>query len=425
MDDSDDDCCYVYLEFNEKLTSNIFANKMFLRIANLHKPNPLVQINDLLFKGSYDECVGTNLFFEEVEDPPLKTNIFDKDTPIRLKPLITQTKIIKLKQTKLPRKADTNKQSQESVVLNLNQEYNSVLEKLEQGILNIDDIAHREPEPHFAEHFTDMPCKPHVQVSTEPETEIATLLDSLDTSPTSALEAKYERLKRLARRPVKRMKSPELIEDCAPEYRNAYEYHNLEREICQNSDVFRSVSCPIIEKSFVGGVDMDRCVLQGLIPASSNPNRDLTRDEQRRIFTIDNFENLSLPARYLVLKKCVSQIEELIESSSSEELKETDENGRTIADICDVFRRLVRALEQTMGQTSDRVEAKGTDLSERGDDEYVKYKYEPSKELLDPLEIFNYDEWTDEEEKGMELDKSAQGQDLGLSDDSVEESDHN
>jgi hypothetical protein len=51
MGSSDDDCCYIYLDFNEKLTSNIFANKMFLRVANLHKPNPLVQVNDLLFKG--------------------------------------------------------------------------------------------------------------------------------------------------------------------------------------------------------------------------------------------------------------------------------------------------------------------------------------------------------------------------------------
>lgn len=54
MDNSDEEeSCYVYLDFNEKLASNIFANKMFFRIANLHKPNPLVQINDLLFKGAY------------------------------------------------------------------------------------------------------------------------------------------------------------------------------------------------------------------------------------------------------------------------------------------------------------------------------------------------------------------------------------
>ncbi|EEZ97248.2 uncharacterized protein LOC103314470 [Tribolium castaneum] len=419
MSNSDDDYSYIYLDFNEKLTSNIFANKMFLRIANLHKPNPLVQINDLVFKGSYDECVGTNLFFDEIEDPPLKSNIFAKDTPIRLKPLISQTKVLKLKQIKLPRKAPTAKHRQACVVLNLNQEYNQALEKLEQGILNIDDIAHREPEPPLTDPFTDLPLEPHVQPPTEPETELASLLDSLSAAPTSALEAKYERLKRLARRPAKRMKSPELLQDCAPEFRNAFEYHNLERQVCQSSDAFRSVWGPIVAGGWVGGVDVTRCVLQGLIPADV----DRAKDEQRKIFTIDNFENLSIPARYLVLKKCVGQIEELIEGSSSEELKETDENGRTIADICDVFRRLVGALELVMGQAGEWEGGKGTDLSERGDEDYVKYKYEPSNELFETSQFFNYDEWTDEEEKGMEGDK---GHDLGLSDDSIEdESDQN
>ncbi|KAH0807312.1 hypothetical protein GEV33_015477 [Tenebrio molitor] len=426
MGSSDDDCCYIYLDFNEKLTSNIFANKMFLRVANLHKPNPLVQVNDLLFKGTFDECVGTNLFFEEVEDPPLKTNIFEQDTPIRLKPLVSQTKIIKLKQAKLPRKVTSTNQCKESVILNLNQDYHTVLEKLEQGMLNIDDIAHKEPEPTRDEQFDDFSFESPDEISTEPEKEIETLLEGIeDKSQTTELEAKYERLKRLARRPVKRMKSPELVEECDPEYRNAYEYHNLEKQICQSSDAFRSVSCPIIEKSFVGGVDIDRCVLQGLIPASSNLNRVLTKDEQSKIFAIDNFENLSLPARYLVLKEHVSRIEELIETTSTEELKETDENGRTITDICDIFRRLVKALEHAMAVSSDGEEltvVSRTDLSERPSDEYVKYKYNPAADLVQSEDIFSVDDWIDADEdvKRDEIDDSEDSME-----DADEESDQN
>lgn len=55
MDTDDEESTYVYLDFNEKLTSNIFASKLFLRVANLHKPNPLVQINDLIFKGKFSK----------------------------------------------------------------------------------------------------------------------------------------------------------------------------------------------------------------------------------------------------------------------------------------------------------------------------------------------------------------------------------
>ncbi|RZC39125.1 TFIIIC sub6 domain containing protein [Asbolus verrucosus] len=409
MNDSEEDCSYVYLEFNEKLTPSIFANKMFLRVANLHKPNPLVQINDLVFKGSYDECAGTNLFFEEIEDPPLSTNIFEKDTPIRLKPVVSQTKIIKLKQMKLPKKVSTNKQCKESVILNLNQDYNSVLEKLEQGILNIEDVSSKEVEQPVDEHYEDMNFEQSDDMPPEPEKEIESLLGVVkNKTAASLLEAKYEKLKRLVRRPVKRMKSPELIAECDSEYKDAYEYHNLERQVCQSSDAFRSVSSPIIEKSFVGGVDIDRCVLHGLIPPSVDLNRVLTKEEQNKVFTIDNLENLSIPARYLVLKECVSRTEELIESTSTEELKETDENGRTIKDICDIFRKLVRALEYTMVQTSESdisVKSKIA-LHERPSDEYVKYKYNPSSDLLlNCPEIFKSDEWTDNEESKEENTK--------------------
>lgn len=375
------------------------------------------------FLGSYDECVGTNLFFEEIENPPMRTNIFEKDTPIRLKPYLNQTKIIKLKQVKLPRKASTSKQYKESVVLNLNQEYNTILEKLEQGVLNIEDLAYREPEPHLDEHFNDLIYEPHEDTSTEPEKEIETLLDILeDRSRTTLLEAKYERLKRLVRRPVKRMKAPDLVEDPAPEYRSSFEYHNLERQVCQSSDAFRTVSGPIVEKSFVGGVYIDRCVLQGLIPASNDLNRVLSKEEQRKVFTIDNFENLSLPARYLVLKRCVSQIEELIEGSSADELKETDENGRTIGDICDIFRKLIRALEHTMAR-SETVEVKGTHLVDRDEEEYVKYKYEPGNELLgEQKDVFNYDEWTTEgkvvEEPEVEEEPDGEESDESMEEDS-------
>lgn len=48
-----DDYCYIYLDFNEKLAPNIFTKRIFLRVANLHKPNPLIQLNDLLFKGEF------------------------------------------------------------------------------------------------------------------------------------------------------------------------------------------------------------------------------------------------------------------------------------------------------------------------------------------------------------------------------------
>lgn len=41
----------VFLDFTDKLPSDILKSKVFFRVANLDTPNPLVQVNDLIFKG--------------------------------------------------------------------------------------------------------------------------------------------------------------------------------------------------------------------------------------------------------------------------------------------------------------------------------------------------------------------------------------
>lgn len=42
---------FIYLDFNGKLVNSLVNEKFYLKIANLHKNKPLVQINDVLFKG--------------------------------------------------------------------------------------------------------------------------------------------------------------------------------------------------------------------------------------------------------------------------------------------------------------------------------------------------------------------------------------
>ena len=277
-------------------------------------------------------------------------------------------------------------------------------------MLNLEDLAHKDTE-YTPDEREQAPFDETPQTLSESEREIETLLENVEPKPqTSPLDIKYEKLKRLARRPVRRMKSPERVEECEPQFRNAFEYHNLERQVCQSSDYFRSVSCPIVEKSFVGGVDIDRCILQGLLPAAADVNYVLTKDEQKRILNVDNFENLSIPARYLVLKECVSQIEDLIESTSGEELKECDENGRTIVDICATFRRLVRALEVTMGGEDGDGDGGGGAKTRIDDVEYVKYKYQ-GDDFVD--DMFDSDEWTTDEETNKDKSGSVVESDEG------------
>lgn len=50
---------YLLLDFNGKLTTDIFKEKVFIKVINLEKKNPLVQINDLTFKGNKIKCTKT------------------------------------------------------------------------------------------------------------------------------------------------------------------------------------------------------------------------------------------------------------------------------------------------------------------------------------------------------------------------------
>lgn len=46
-----DDNIYLYLDFGGNLKDDIFEEPINLQIANLHKENPLVQLNERVFKG--------------------------------------------------------------------------------------------------------------------------------------------------------------------------------------------------------------------------------------------------------------------------------------------------------------------------------------------------------------------------------------
>lgn len=42
---------YLYLDFSGKVKNDVFDEPFHLQIANLHKENPLVQLNERVFKG--------------------------------------------------------------------------------------------------------------------------------------------------------------------------------------------------------------------------------------------------------------------------------------------------------------------------------------------------------------------------------------
>lgn len=50
MSENKDDI-YIFLDFNGKLSSDVFDHEVYLKIAKLNSVAPLVQLNDCVYKG--------------------------------------------------------------------------------------------------------------------------------------------------------------------------------------------------------------------------------------------------------------------------------------------------------------------------------------------------------------------------------------
>ncbi|KAJ8968836.1 hypothetical protein NQ317_005304 [Molorchus minor] len=343
---------YAFLDFNGTLSSDVFDKEFYFRIANLHKNNPLVQVNDNVFKGVYDYSVGTNLFFEEIEGDLPPPNAFEKQGPIYLRHILSEMKVINLKAVKIPQQRAVVSKEDTKFDLNLDWDYNELLEKLENGSLHIGDIVKTgsgttvDMVEEDDQVIDSEVISSQMETYTNPPSPVEQEENVLENIvPVKMLELEYEKLSALARRPVKRAASPELVEKCDTQYEEAYEYHNIERQILQPSDAFRIEKVTEINESILNDcVDIDRCVLYGIIPPSTLFPRILSKKEKEKLLTLENFENLSLAARYFVLQNHVQDLENYVKTAPKDLLTEQDEFHRTPLQTLEIYKKLSHAV---------------------------------------------------------------------------------
>nr|XP_023024909.1 uncharacterized protein LOC111512979 [Leptinotarsa decemlineata] len=369
---------YIYLDFNGKLPVDVFEKEVFIRFANLHKNNAFVQVNDSVYKGVFDHAIGTNLFFNYEKDVSQQTDAFDNRGPIHLEYILGNTKVLSLKQVKVPPRKVNLPKEKKKIIFNLDWDYNTLLEKLENGSLSGEDIVSRtkddicmktEPidirENH--EEINNENLDETISIDQDPEEITKVQNESPDLykieqnwynhSPVKKLEEKYKKLKDLALRPMQVQVTPEIIEESDSKYRAAHEYDSLERQVVKMSNSFREEpTVEINSKTFFSHVDIDRCVLYGILPKSVKNSQLLSEKEKQKVLTLDNFDNLSLVARFNVLKKQVENLEVDFKNKNERELNLRDEFGRTPLETLDIYRRLQDAVK-------NRIDSIGCTLS--------------------------------------------------------------
>ncbi|KAF7268895.1 hypothetical protein GWI33_017997 [Rhynchophorus ferrugineus] len=331
----------LYFDFNDKIPKEFLQNKMFIRIVDLKTPNPLVQINDMVFKGSYGYSVGTNIFLQRTPNQDNNDNPFLTWTSNNLVVTNTQMKTVYCKKMRvLPRKTKIP-ENNGIIKYKFNWNYHELLKKFEDGTLDLHDmIMHyysddtNEPTP---QPIVEAPILTEEQKISDVETKLEESVECYNMENTETihqieLKNAYENLNILARKPLQRKKSMEQV-DCEEKFKKSFNYKNIE--------------CKVIEKPFFSYfkekqsntlsdfVDIEACVRQKILKPTKHIPRILNSDEEKAVLKIENLE-----------------MEKQIKSNTSEENEKKDFYGNTPLETLNMYKNLVSALEKRICELS-------------------------------------------------------------------------
>lgn len=168
----------------------------------------------------------------------MSPNLFEQQTPINLKHVLSQDKILKLKQVKLSQNKIEEPDQSQAIKLNLKWNYNTLKEKFENGTLDLELLDSKsDPNASTSSNADFLEITESNQNKAGPC--VTPQENELKAIPVvNIVEHKYKKLKELARRPAKRLTEEEEVEDCSQKYKNAYEMHNLKCQVKFNFSLF-------------------------------------------------------------------------------------------------------------------------------------------------------------------------------------------
>ncbi|XP_014369468.2 general transcription factor 3C polypeptide 6 isoform X2 [Papilio machaon] len=83
----------VYAEFKDTVNIEKYKN---IHVLGIDRKNPVIQLDDTFFTGSFENPLGTYLFFEEDQTPHCDDPLFDKLPEKNLKYLYKTTKLLSM-----------------------------------------------------------------------------------------------------------------------------------------------------------------------------------------------------------------------------------------------------------------------------------------------------------------------------------------
>lgn len=331
---------YVLLDFQSKdVTKLLKQQSAYFRMLNLSEPKPIVELGDDIFEGIYEDVIGTNVYFEEIESRH-EPDLFEGDTPIGLKYLLKQSKILKLNHIGTKPKIVIDPCPIEPVGIYVKDDYRVLLNKLKNDELHIQDyitdVMHLSTDED--DSGNDHSDKAETVVPVEP---MKAIKEDQSITHNQPLQPEWfpsdEKGKNDNPTYNKHLKLLKVVEE--PRKSEGLQYDTSVISGSMNFYNWKNAMMRIVEQQQINldinkgninhFVDVEHSIKQGIIDGPFTVMRVYDPDEKRKLFSFQNFVNLSPLMKLIVLNDCVNFEKAEIENMTEVEMQKEDEHHCT------------------------------------------------------------------------------------------------
>lgn len=335
----------VCLNFDDKIDQHFFKKpNIFFNAINLDTQRPLIQIDRHVFQGSYEDCMGTNVFLEEISEPRSVDRVFQTQTPMHLEYLNSSAKILNLKWINVPEEVKTLKTA-ECVNVRFLEDYQTVLDKIENGSLDIQDAITRMQSPNIA---NKVPSEDSGQMQNNVETSKDEMFQTIEVKEEPI--PNQDLLRRLIQPASKKddESSCEIVADHLFDIENCESFSILKQlylnHLKKESIVLNDLTLNLANAKIFNLVNVQKSIDDGII-AQSKVNDEMSEADKQALFSIRNFDNLSLPVKFVILTEYLSECKKQLQKLSEDDLNVVDKFNRTPKQRYKLLKSLARDIE--------------------------------------------------------------------------------
>lgn len=238
--------------------------------------------------------------------------------------------------------------NKECVDLKFTESYNAILEKFENGALDMQDIIYDYSRDKPVEATCETENKDDKEMEVDEQLSIKDTIMKVENmgesmKNTSGLD-KYTLLKNLAQMPVKQKEKQKLYPINKEQLAKAENVDNFPvlSQLFLQGVTFKSDKSMLDECDFNKYVDINKSIEDGIIVKVGDEG--LTIEQKTSLLNVNNFDNFTLPMKLAYLTEQLEEYKRIRQTKNAAELRDVDEYGRNFKERYRLLKRLTKQM---------------------------------------------------------------------------------